>query len=365
MPSYREDFVQFARICFESFGSKVKHWLTINEPTLFADMAYIRGTYPPSHCSPPFGNCSAGNSDVEPLIALHNMILAHAKAVKIYRQLFQENQGGSIGIVVNAMWYEPLRENEMLDQQAVSRALAFGSAWILDPLVYGDYPSEMRLYLGATLPSFTVEQRDYVKGSIDFIGLNHYSTLYAKDCLHSSCPPGGSDHAIRGYAYTTGERDGATIGQPTGNSRFFVVPRGLENIVNYLKKRYNNMPIYITENGYAPPPDEAVQLEEILQDSSRIEYHKSYLAALARSIRDGADVRGYFLWSLMDNFEWADGYTLQYGLYYVDRQTLERTPKKSAMWYKEFLTNISAKSVHLSSVVQMEDSMKLQSMVEL
>ncbi|CAN0915562.1 COP1-interacting protein 7 [Linum grandiflorum] len=199
--------------------------------------------------------------------------------------LFLENQGGSIGIVLSAMWYEPLREDEVLDQQAVSRALAFASPWLLDPLVYGDYPSEMRLYLGATLPSFTAEQMDYVKGSIDFIGLNHYSTLYVKDCLHSSCPPGGSDHAIRGYAYTTGERDGVTIGPPTGNPRFFIVPSGMENIVNYLKERYNNMPLYVTENGYGPPADEAVQLEQVLEDTSRIEYHKSYLAAVARSLR--------------------------------------------------------------------------------
>lgn len=87
--SCREDFVYFAEICFKSFGHKIKYWTTLNEPNLFADMAYIRGRYPPGHCSPPFGNCSSGNSDVEPLVAMHNMILAHAKAVKLYRQNFQ------------------------------------------------------------------------------------------------------------------------------------------------------------------------------------------------------------------------------------------------------------------------------------
>lgn len=87
--SCREDFVYFAEICFKSFGHKIKYWTTLNEPNLFADMAYIRGRYPPGHCSAPFGNCSSGNSDVEPLVAMHNMILAHAKAVKLYRQNFQ------------------------------------------------------------------------------------------------------------------------------------------------------------------------------------------------------------------------------------------------------------------------------------
>ncbi|CAI0439010.1 unnamed protein product [Linum tenue] len=347
-PLMQEDFVHFARICFESFGHKVKHWATINEANLFVDMAYIRGWYPPSHCSPPFGKCSAGNSDVEPLIALHNMILAHGKAVKIYRQEFQGKQGGSIGIVLHAMWYEPLRANNELDQQAVTRGLAFGVGWLLDPLVYGDYPSEMRLFLGDALPRFTVDEMDYLKGSIDYIGINHYLTLYAKDCLHSSCAPGGSDHAIRGYVYTTGDRDGVPIGQPTGNARFFVVPGGLKNIVNYMKQRYNNMPMYVTENGYAPPPGEEVQLNQILHDVKRIDYHKSYLAAVASSIRDGADVRGYFAWSLMDNFEWIDGYTVRYGLYYVDRTTLKRIPKISALWYRDFLANSSGNGLDLT-----------------
>ncbi|CAI0439017.1 unnamed protein product [Linum tenue] len=347
-PLMQEDFVHFARICFESFGHKVKYWVTINEANLFVEMAYIRGWYPPSHCSPPFGNCSAGNSNVEPLIALHNMILAHGKAVKIYRQEFQGKQGGSVGIVVHAMWYEPLRANNELDQQAVTRGLAFGVGWLLDPLVYGDYPSEMRLFLGDALPRFTVDEIDYVKGSIDYIGINHYLTLYAKDCLHSSCPPGGSDHAIRGYVYFTGDRDGVPIGQPTANPGFFVVPGGLEKTVNYMKQRYNNMPMYVTENGYAPPPDEAVQLQQILHDVKRINYHKSYLAAVASSIRDGADVRGYFAWSLMDNFEWVDGYTLRYGLYYVDRRTLKRIPKISALWYRDFLAHSSGNALGLA-----------------
>ncbi|KAL2944144.1 Beta-glucosidase 46 [Bienertia sinuspersici] len=85
----QEDFVHFAKICFEKFGDRVKYWVTINEPNLFSDMAYIRGQYPPGHCSTPFGNCSNGNSGVEPLIAAHNMLLAHAKAVKLYRDQFQ------------------------------------------------------------------------------------------------------------------------------------------------------------------------------------------------------------------------------------------------------------------------------------
>ncbi|KAF5728021.1 hypothetical protein HS088_TW21G00163 [Tripterygium wilfordii] len=341
----QEDFVYFAEICFKNFGDRVKYWATINEPNLSADFSYLKGLYPPGHCSAPFGNCSEGNSDVEPLIVMHNMLLAHAKAVRLYRELFQPTQGGSIGIVTYSSIYEPLRDDEA-DRQAVSRALAFNIAWVLDPLIHGDYPQEMCHYLGSSLPSFSLEEVEYVKGSIDFIGINHYETLYIKDCIYSACPS-GYDHPIRGFIYTTGERDGVPIGERTAIPSFFIVPRGMEKIVDYIKERYNNSPMFVTENGYAPPKQQDEQLQDLLLDVKRISYHKAYLAALARVIRNGADVRGYFLWCLMDNLEWKNGYTMRFGLYYVDRQTLQRMPKLSAKWYSDFLTN--GTSQHVSS----------------
>uniref|UniRef100_A0A2P2KYB9 Beta-glucosidase 18-like n=1 Tax=Rhizophora mucronata TaxID=61149 RepID=A0A2P2KYB9_RHIMU len=211
---------------------------------------------------------------------------------------------------------------------------------LLDPIVHGDYPPEMRHYLGKTLPRFSEEEVKYVKGSADFIGINHYTTLYAKDCIHSACESGW-DRPIRGFVYPTGVRNGILIGEPAGNPRFFVVPRGMEKIVNYVKERYNNMPMFITENGFSPPPQEHEPVEDLLEDAGRIHFHKSYLAALARAIRNGADVRGYFAWSLIDNFEWMEGYSARYGLYYVDRRTLKRIPKHSAKWYKDLITNVS------------------------
>uniref|UniRef100_A0A5B7AKE1 Putative beta-glucosidase 18 isoform X1 n=1 Tax=Davidia involucrata TaxID=16924 RepID=A0A5B7AKE1_DAVIN len=328
-PLMQEEFVFFAQNCFKSFGDRVKYWTTINEPNLFSEMAYKKGKYPPAHCSKPFGNCSVGNSDLEPLIAMHNMLLAHAKVTKLYRERFQAKQGGFIGMVVCAFMYEPLTDNE-LDREAASRALAFKVAWTFDPLVFGDYPPEMRRYHGSELPRFSPEEAKYIKGSIDFIGINHYSTQYAKDCIHSSCIQGG-DRAISGFAYL------AMTGMPT----FFVVPRGMEEIIEYVKKRYHNMPMFVTENGYSPPKQEAEQVQDQLHDVKRIEFHKAYLASLARAIRNGADVRGYFAWTLMDNYEWVEGYSLKFGFYYIDRQTLKRIPKLSARWFQNFLTNSS------------------------
>ncbi|RDX66008.1 Beta-glucosidase 18, partial [Mucuna pruriens] len=354
-PLIQKDFVRFAEICFKSFGDRVKYWITMNEPNLVGELAYKLGIYSPGHCSPPFGNCYNGNSDVEPLIVIHNMLLSHAKAVELYRKYFQvrgkrikghdgsliskphmltqAKQGGTIGIVAFTFMYEALRDEEC-DKQAVNRALAFATAWVLDPL----YPAEMRSILGSQLPVFTPKEKSLIKGSLDFIGINHYGTLYAKDCSLSACSP-EADHPISGFVETSGTRDGIPIGDQTGMEKFFVVPRGMEKIVDYMKIRYHNMPMYITENGYSSLLKPDVTKHDLLQDLERIEFHKAYLSALIRAIRKGADVRGYIIWSLLDNFEWTSGYDTRFGLYYVDRHTLERIPKLSVQWFSSFLNN--------------------------
>ncbi|KAK4484881.1 hypothetical protein RD792_007481 [Penstemon davidsonii] len=321
-PLMQEDFLHFAETCFKNFGDRVKYWITMNEPNLFGEMAFENGICPPARCSPPFGNCSYGNSDVEPLVA--------------------SKQGGMIGIAVFATMYRPYTDSRA-DQEAVYRALAFNLGWILDPLIFGEYPQEMRKYHGNELSTFSPEEQVMLRDSIDFIGINHYTTLYAKDCIHSTCLCNGSickgsDHAIQGFVYTTGERDGVPIGEPTGQS--YVVPEGMEEIVEYIKKRYHNKPMFVTENGYSSPENSD---DDDQHDVKRIDYHKSYLKYLARAIRNGGDVRGYFIWTLMDDFEWIYGYNLRFGLYHVDRRhTLNRTPKLSGCWYKDFLIRNSS-----------------------
>ncbi|KAK4420656.1 Beta-glucosidase 18 [Sesamum alatum] len=345
-PLMQEEFVHFAETCFKHFADRVKYWITINEPNLFAEMAYERATFPPARCSPPFGNCAGGNSDVEPLIAVHNMLLAHAKAAKLYREQYKSKVNGVISIAVCAFMYTPLRDVED-DTEAANRALAFNVAWTLDPLVIGDYPPEMRRYHGSELPSFSSEERELLRDSIDFIGINHYGTLYAKDCIHSSCICNdssctqGSDRPIRGFVYTTGESNGVTIGERTGMSRFFCGSRGMEDIVHYIKR------------GYSSPGNE----DDIYQhDVKRIHYHQSYLAYLAQAVRNGADVRGYFIWSLMDNFEWTSGYATKLEYIRIDPQTLQRIPKLSASWYRDFLSNSSSLGgVDLSGRVPVEN----------
>ncbi|KAI4342606.1 hypothetical protein MLD38_027213 [Melastoma candidum] len=326
------DFAFFAETCFKEFGDRVRYWVTFNEPNVFIYDGYLIGTYPPSRCSEPFGNCTAGDSRLEPYVATHNLLLAHAAAVNIYRKKYQEKQGGMIGIVMSAPWYEPYSDTPA-DRLAAERVNAFNFAWFVDPLVFGDYPPEMRQVLGERLPIFTPEEKIKLAAKLDFIGINHYTVNYAMDCMFSPCP---SPYSFGEAAvYFTGEKDGVYIGDPTAMSTFFVVPRGIKEMVMYTKKRYNNMPMFITENGYAQA---TASKEVLLNDTKRIEYQQSYLQSLSDAIREGADVRGYFVWSLLDNFEWLHGYLVRFGLYYVDFNTLERTPKLSALWYKDFLS---------------------------
>ncbi|KAH6795713.1 hypothetical protein C2S51_036699 [Perilla frutescens var. frutescens] len=340
-PLMQDEYVHFAEVCFINFADRVKYWMTINEANLYAEFAYERAGFPPLRCSPPFGECASGNSDVEPLIVVHNMLLAHARAAELYRDRFKSKTDGVLGITVSAFMYVPLTGDEN-DIEAANRALAFNIAWTLDPLVFGDYPPEMRRIHGNELPSFSLEESLLVSKSIDFIGINHYGTLYAKDCMHSSCICNdsscvqGSDRAIRGFVYTCGDRDGVPIGEPTGMARFYVVPTGMEAMVDYIKERYHNMPMFITENGYSSPGNEQ---DDFQHDAGRIQYHRSYLAYLARAMRKGADVRGYFIWSLLDNFEWGNGFAIKFGLYHIEHQTLNRIPKLSASWYRDFLSN--------------------------
>ncbi|KAL5730169.1 beta-glucosidase [Ranunculus cassubicifolius] len=335
-PLIQDDFVIYADICFKSFGDRVKYWITINEPNLFSQSAYGSGTYPPGRCSAPFGNCRAGNSETEQLIAVHNMILSHAKAADIYRKHYKAKQGGYLTIVPHAGVYYPLNDNEV-DRDAANRAFAYSAPWILDPVIHGDYPPEMRKYLGDSLPKFSPEETKLVNGSVDLLAFNNYVALYAKDCIHSSCVWGG--HAINGFLETIGERNGIPVGERTAHPRFYVYPDGLEKLIERLKTRYNNMPMYLLENGMCQLDGPIAQHNELIHDTQRVNYHKGYIAAVQRTIQNGANIQGYFVWSFIDNFEWIAGYSLRFGMYYVDYNTMERTEKSSAKWFRHFLSN--------------------------
>ncbi|CAA7054705.1 unnamed protein product [Microthlaspi erraticum] len=337
-PQIREDFVHYAEICFRYFGNRVKFWTTFNGPYVQVICSYRTGTSPPSRCSKPFGNCTRGDSYREPLVAAHNIIPSHLAAVNIYRMKYQEEQRGKIGLVMSANWFEPVSDS-LADRLAAERAQAFYLTWFLDPVVYGRYPKEMQEILGEDLPKFTKDDLIISKNGLDFIGLNQYTGRYAKDCLHSACEPGKGGSKAEGFVYTNALKDGLALGEPTSISWLHVYPQGMEKVLMYATERYNNIPLYVAENGYG----ENITVAS-LNDHQRIKFMSSYLDALKRAMRKGADVRGYFTWSILDSFEWVYGYTSKFGLYHVDFDTLERTPRLSASWYKNFIFKNRAQS---------------------
>ncbi|CAN6453732.1 unnamed protein product [Victoria cruziana] len=330
------DFTNFADLCFKEFGDRVKHWITLNEPFSYADGGYVTGTLAPGRCTRVLGNCTVGNSGTEPYIVAHNLLLSHANVAKLYKDKYQVEQKGEIGITLVTHWFIPYSTSTS-DHMAAQRALDFMFGWFMDPLTKGDYPESMRLLVGRRIPRFTEQESQLVKGSHDFLGLNYYTTYYASNI------PG--DYKITAPSYTTdsmantsGIKNGKDIGHPAASSWLYMYPKGIKDLLIYIKKKYNNPKIFITENGYSEFNNSTLPLMEALKDPWRIKYYSGHLQYLHEAIREGVDVRGYFAWSLLDNFEWSDGYSIRFGLVFIDYNNgLKRHPKQSAYWLQKFL----------------------------
>ncbi|CAN7077906.1 unnamed protein product [Brassica oleracea var. botrytis] len=213
----------------------------------------------------------------------------------------------------------------------------------LDPLMFGDYPSSMRSRVGSRLPVFTGSQSVLVKGSLDFVGINHYTTYYARNNA-TNLMGTVLDGAFSDSGTVTQPFKGVTpIGDRANSLWLYIVPRGMRSVMNYVKHRYGNLRVFITENGMDDPNNILIPREEALKDGKRIRYHHDYLSNLQAAIKeDGCNVKGYFAWSLLDNWEWAAGYSSRFGLYFVDyRDNLKRYPKDSVHWFTSFLNSTS------------------------
>ncbi|TKY72136.1 Beta-glucosidase 47 [Spatholobus suberectus] len=336
-PEIQKDFRYYADICFKNFGERVKYWVTFNEPNVAIIRGYRTGEWPPSRCSGSFGNCGyGGDSEREPFIAASNLLLSHAAAVDLYRTKYQKNQGGRIGLVMNAVWFEPFT-NSSEDKLSAERAQSFYMNWFLDPIILGEYPAEMHEILGQDLPAFSRHDLEKLKTGLDFIGVNHYTSAFVKDCISSACEPGRGSSRTEGFALTSAQMNGISIGEPTALDWLYVHPQGMEKMVTYIKLRYNNIPMFITENGLGTRENSNPTTKDIINDVERVEYLHGYLDSLTTAIRKGADVRGYFVWSFLDNFEWTDGCSIRFGLHHVDYASLKRTPRMSTFWYKNFI----------------------------
>ncbi|XP_031384845.1 beta-glucosidase 12-like isoform X2 [Punica granatum] len=337
-PRVVDDYRDFVDVCFEEFGDRVKHWITINEPWTYSYGGYAIGDCAPGRCSAwQQLNCTGGDSGTEPYLVAHHLLLAHAAAVKLYKENYQASQNGSIGITLTTQWFEPYSDS-VNDRNAALRAFDFVLGWFMDPLINGDYPYSMRSLVGRRLPRFTNEQSIMVKDSFDFIGMNYYTANYAQDAPRILIPSYTTDSCV----YLTTERYGVPIGPPTAMSGLFVYPEGIWKLIMYIKNKYGNPLIFITENGLAESNNSTLPLEQQLYDPMRIKFHYSHLSYLLKAIKEGANVKGYFAWSFLDDFEWYNGYTIRFGVNYVDYQNeLKRYPKYSTFWFKSFLERSS------------------------
>ncbi|XP_054812457.1 beta-glucosidase 24-like [Prosopis cineraria] len=326
-PKIVKDFADYAELCFREFGDRVKHWITLNEPMQYSYMGYAIGAFPPGRCSKFLGlNCSAGDSSTEPYLVSHYQTLAHAEAVKIYREKYQ----GQIGVALNSLWFIPTSQSNA-DKDAASRALAFMYDWFMEPLNSGNYPAVMVSNVGERLPKFSNGQSLLVKGSFDFIGLNYYTTYYVSS---APCQRENQTSLTDACINATPERNGLLIGPKAGSQWLYIYPPGIQYLLQYIKEKFNNPVIYITENGV----DEINDGRKSLDDKIRIDYVSHHLLYIQRAMRNGVKVKGYFMWSLLDNFEWIDGYTVRFGLIFVDfKNGLKRYHKRSAWWFKTFL----------------------------
>ncbi|PSS10022.1 Beta-glucosidase, partial [Actinidia chinensis var. chinensis] len=322
-----DDYRDYAEFCFKTFGDRVKHWFTLNEPFTFSINGYATGSMAPGRCSNYVGNCTSGNSGTEPYIVAHHLILSHAVA---------PYQRGQIGVTLVTHWFVPLTMTDA-SEKAARRAIDFMFGWFIHPMTYGDYPKTMRSLVGKRLPKFTPEQSAMLHKSYDFLGVNYYTSNFATNLMSSNNVNVSwiTDHRA---SLTTVKDDGVSIGQPTALSWLYIYPRGIQALMVYIKDNYGNPPIYITENGLAEGNNSTLSVQEALKDKIRIEYHYGHLLYLLKAIKEGVNLKGYFLWSFFDDFEWDAGFTVRFGAYFIDyKDGLKRYPKYSAYWYKKFL----------------------------
>jgi beta-glucosidase/6-phospho-beta-glucosidase/beta-galactosidase len=315
-------FENYARVAFYLFGGRVKTWITINEPS-----SICVGTYEDGDGAPAFVN----SSGIGLYLCGRTILLAHAAAYRVYDAEFRKKQGGRVGITIDSIWAEP-KTNNSADVEAATREMQFGLGWWAHPIfsVSGNYPSIMISRVGdnskrehfmeSRLPPFTPKEIKLIQGSSDFFGLNHYHTwLIANQDYPDSSPSYHKDKGTKGTQDPDWEPG--------------IVPWGFRKLLNWIKNEYNNPLVIVTENGYGDGG--------AVDDVNRVVFLKEFMRALVAAIHDGCNVKGYTVWSVMDNMEWRAGYTVKFGLHYVNFTDVKRTrtPKCSAYVYATIIKN--------------------------
>ncbi|NXN10189.1 LPH hydrolase, partial [Indicator maculatus] len=323
-------FDSFADFCFQTFGDRVKFWITLNEPQVLAWLGYGTGEFPPNVKDP-------GSA---PYRVAHILLKAHARVYHTYDDKYRASQGGVITLCPNIDWVEPQTPSNPRDIEAADRYLQFLVGWFTHPIFKnGDYPDVMKWKVGnrselqnlpsSRLPVFTAEERDYIRGTADVFCFNTYTSRIV---THATT-------RLRPFSY---EYDQEVVTKVDSSWPSSAVPSqravawGMRRLLNWIKEEYGNPPIYVIENGVG------LNTASQVDDNSRIFYYKTYIDEALKAYKlDGVNLRGYNAWSLMDSFEWFNGFELRFGLHQVafDNPNRPRTPKHSAVYYAEVIRN--------------------------
>jgi beta-glucosidase len=312
-------FVDYSEVVAKRLGDRVAHWVTHNEPWCIAHLGHETGEQAPGHRDP-----------AEALRVAHHVLLSHGRAVQVLRR----HTKGEVGIVLNLSPAWPATPKRV-DVEAARRFDGAFNRWYLDPLFRGHYPAAAIAdrvrrgdLKGSELPFVHDGDLKTIATPLDFLGVNYYGRTVLK------AGPEGEPVAVRVVP-----EDALT------DMGWEVYPRGLHDLLLRVSRDYHPSSLYITENGaaYAGGPDATGQIA----DRRRIEYLHGHILAARQALAAGVPLRGYFVWSLLDNFEWAHGYDKRFGLYWVDFETLQRLPKESAFWYRDIVAaNTVGDSVH-------------------
>ncbi|HEY3217028.1 MAG TPA: GH1 family beta-glucosidase [Candidatus Eisenbacteria bacterium] len=302
-------FADYAAVAFRALGDRVRLWATINEPWVITDAGYLYGVNAPGH-----------RNLFETPRAFHHLLRAHAAAVRVYRGGWR----GQIGLVVNLEPKDPASDRPE-DLAAAARADAYNNFYPMDPVFFGRYPDEMGEVFGEAWPDYAEEDVSRIREPVDYVGVNYYTRQVVR---HDPMAP-----PFRLSAVPVPE----ALTMETG---WEVFPAGLTRTLLWVRERYGNVPIYVTENGAAF--SDPLSTDGPVDDPLRVSYLRDHLLAVLEAIRRGADVRGYFAWSLLDNYEWSRGYSLRFGLVHVDYRTQRRTCKASGAYYRDVIRSHGA-----------------------
>jgi len=273
-------FRDYADLVFKTFGDRVQNWITVNEPWTVSVAGYNEGVHAPGH-----------KNVTESYLVGHHMLLGHAKAALLYRQKYSAIQKGMIGIANCGDYRYPADPSVAKDHEAAERAMQFQFGWFVDPLIFGDYPAEMRRRLQHRLPSFMEDEKTLLlNAGTDFLGLNYYSSLLASAPEVDMIGDYWTDMNVR-FSDSPAWRKNAM--------GWNIVPEGIYLMLKWISQRYDNIPVYITENGSAQSDR---LLNGAVDDSSRLLYIKEHIRFSQEARYDGVNLRGYFAWSMMDNF---------------------------------------------------------------